>query len=983
MLIADLHIHSKYSRATSRDCDSSHLDLWARRKGIGLVGTGDFTHPGWRAELAETLEPIGDGLYTLRRDCRIGDPAATGAEPRFVVSGEISTIYKKDGRTRKVHSLILLPGLEAAERLSRRLEAIGNLRSDGRPILGLDCRDLLEITLESCPEAVFIPAHIWTPHFSLFGAFSGFDSVEACFGDLTPHIHALETGLSSDPPMNWRISALDGYHLVSHSDAHSPQKLGREADLLDMEPGYTALARALNTGAGLLGTVEFFPEEGKYHFDGHRNCGACLAPVEADRLDGRCPVCGGRLTTGVLHRVEQLADRPEGAERPENGKPFQSLAPLPEVIAASLGTSPGGVRTARRYEAMLRALGPEFSILREVPLEDVAREAGPCVAEGLRRLRAGEVTRNPGYDGQYGTIQLLEPAEREALNGQVSLFGLTVPGTERKKSPSGAARRKKAAQAAPERAPAALSEAQLAAVQAPVGDTAVQAGPGTGKTHTLAARAAWLIQSGAARPERLAAVTFTNRAAGELRARLDRALSARQAKAIAVGTFHGICLARTGNPPQLLTPWEGEELAAELLAGRGLKLSPRRLLEELSRRANGVSPALALPEELSAAYAARLAERGLVDFDGLLRMALEDPGEYGAFDHLLVDEFQDCSPLQYALALHWCGDGGRIFAIGDPDQSIYGFRGGSAQCFERLGEDRPGLAGLRLSENYRSTPEILACARAVLGTDGAAGLSALRPSGAPVRLVRTGGELPQAIWIAQAINRMTGGVDMLEAGRRDVRTEGARSFSEIAVLCRTRRQLPLLEQCLAREGIPCVVAGREDFLSDPAVRRAVAHFRGPAGAEPGDPAARIAAWARDEGLGGLPALERLQSMAVFFGEMGAFLDNLTLGREGDLLRRAGAAYDAGCVTLSTLHGAKGLEFPAVFLCGLDRGVLPLEGAEPEEERRLLYVGLTRAEEELILLTTGEPSPFLAALPPEVIRTEEAGEAARPRQLSLF
>ena len=310
MRIADLHIHSRYSRATSRDCVPAALDFWARRKGIHLVGTGDFTHPAWRAELAEQLAPAEEGLYTLKEEAVRPGALSVEEAPRFVVSGEISTIYKKNGAVRKVHSLIVLPDLERAEVLSRRLEAIGNLHSDGRPILGLDCRDLLEITLEAAPDAIFIPAHIWTPHFSLFGAFSGFDTIEECFEDLTPHIHALETGLSSDPPMNWRCSALDRFHLVSNSDAHSPSKLGREANLLEIPCSYAALEKALRTGRGLKGTVEFFPEEGKYHYDGHRNCKQCLSPQEAEAVGGVCPVCGKRLTTGVLHRVEQLADRP-------------------------------------------------------------------------------------------------------------------------------------------------------------------------------------------------------------------------------------------------------------------------------------------------------------------------------------------------------------------------------------------------------------------------------------------------------------------------------------------------------------------------------------------------------------------------------------------------------------------------------------------------------------------------------------------------
>ena len=313
MYIADLHIHSRYSRATSKDCTPEHLDLWARRKGIHIVGTGDFTHPAWREELTEKLEPAEDGLYVLKDEYRLREEGVPGEMiPRFVVTGEISSIYKKNGKVRKVHSLILLPGLEDAEKISAKLEQIGNIHSDGRPILGLDCHDLLEILLELCPDAVYVPAHIWTPHFSLFGAFSGFDTVEECFEDLTPYIHAMETGLSSDPPMNWRVSALDRFQLISNSDAHSPAKLGREANLFDIPMSYEALAKAIQTGEGLGGTIEFFPEEGKYHMDGHRKCNLCLTPSETMKYNGKCPVCGRKITIGVSHRVEELSDRPEG-----------------------------------------------------------------------------------------------------------------------------------------------------------------------------------------------------------------------------------------------------------------------------------------------------------------------------------------------------------------------------------------------------------------------------------------------------------------------------------------------------------------------------------------------------------------------------------------------------------------------------------------------------------------------------------------------
>lgn len=405
MYIADLHIHSRYSMATSRDCDAPHLDLWARNKGIDLVGTGDFTHPAWRAELKEQLTPAEEGLYTLKEDYRLPADAADAPRPRFIVTGEISTIYKKNGKTRKIHHLILLPSLEAAERIAARLEVIGNLHSDGRPILGLDSRDLLELVLDTCPDAVLIPAHIWTPHFALFGAASGFDSIQECFEDMTPEIHALETGLSSDPAMNRRISALDRFTLVSNSDAHSPSKLGREANLLETALSYPALKRAVETGKGFSGTLEFFPEEGKYHLDGHRNCKCCLTPEETAAFGGKCPVCGKPVTIGVLHRVLELADRPEGFV-PADTKPFESLIPLPEVLASALDVSAGSKKTQSLYFRMLKELGPEFRILRELPEEAISAVAGQRTAEGIRRLRARQVERIAGYDGTYGRIAL-------------------------------------------------------------------------------------------------------------------------------------------------------------------------------------------------------------------------------------------------------------------------------------------------------------------------------------------------------------------------------------------------------------------------------------------------------------------------------------------------------------------------------------------------------------------------------------------------
>ena len=407
-MIADLHIHSRFSMATSKEGTPENLDFWARKKGISLIGTGDFTHPVWREELKERLVSEGNGLYRLK-DAYVKEESRKfpGEGTRFVVSGEISSIYKKNGKTRKVHNVILLPSLEAADAMAQRLEKIGNIHSDGRPILGLDSHDLLEMMMDVCPEGILIPAHIWTPHFSVLGAKSGFDSVEECFEELAPYIHALETGLSSDPAMNWRISKLDRYQLVSNSDAHSPSKLGREANLLDIDCSYEGLYRAIQTGEGLEGTVEFFPEEGKYHFDGHRKCGVSLSPMEAERLGEICPVCGKKLTMGVDHRVEQLADRAEGFVK-KDGKKYESLVPLPEVISACMGYSTASKKVQGCFEQMIQTLGTEFDILRNVPSEDIKSCAGERIAEGIENVRTGNVKRIPGYDGEYGKIELFE-----------------------------------------------------------------------------------------------------------------------------------------------------------------------------------------------------------------------------------------------------------------------------------------------------------------------------------------------------------------------------------------------------------------------------------------------------------------------------------------------------------------------------------------------------------------------------------------------
>jgi DNA helicase-2/ATP-dependent DNA helicase PcrA len=394
-----------------------NLAWWARRKGITVLGTGDFTHPAWAQELRETLEPAEPGLFRLRPDIdaevlRKLPPTCHG-EVRFMLEVEISTIYKRDDRTRKVHHLCYVPSFEAADAFTRSLAKIGNLGSDGRPILGLDSRDLLEITLESGEGSYLVPAHVWTPWFAVLGSKSGFDAVADCYADLAGEVFAVETGLSSDPSMNWRVSGLDSYTLVSNSDAHSPPILGRNATVFDTELSYFALRDALRDGPGYVGTVDMFPEEGKYFLDGHRKCDVRMEPAETKKHGAVCPECEKPLTVGVLHRIEELSDRETGA-RPANAGSAWSIVPLPEIMGEILKVGPKSKTVNNAVTELVASLGPELPMLLEIPLDDLKAARNPLVHQAISRLRAGQVRCDPGFDGEYGTISMFAPGEMDA-----------------------------------------------------------------------------------------------------------------------------------------------------------------------------------------------------------------------------------------------------------------------------------------------------------------------------------------------------------------------------------------------------------------------------------------------------------------------------------------------------------------------------------------------------------------------------------------
>ncbi len=412
--IGDFHIHSKYARATSQDMNLENLDIWAKKKGIQVISAGDFTHPAWFQELKQKLEPAAQGLFKVKNN---------SSGTFFILTTEISCIYSKNGKVRKVHLLVFAPSLEAVKTINDKLSLRGNLASDGRPIIGIDAKDVLKIALNASPDCMVIPSHIWTPWFAVFGSKSGFDSLEECFDDYTKHIYAVETGLSSDPAMNWRFSGLDKVALISNSDSHSLQKIGREVNVFDADLSYQGIADAIRTKdpKKFLCTVEFFPEEGKYHYDGHRLCQVSLTPAQSKERNNICPKCGKPLTIGVLSRVEELADRPEGFV-PENSIPFKSLVPLDEIIGQAFGVGVHSLRVQKEYEGLLANLGNEFRVLLDASVSDLREATLPEVAEAISCVREGKIRIEPGYDGEYGKIKIFGEHEQRSFPPQTTLF---------------------------------------------------------------------------------------------------------------------------------------------------------------------------------------------------------------------------------------------------------------------------------------------------------------------------------------------------------------------------------------------------------------------------------------------------------------------------------------------------------------------------------------------------------------------------------
>jgi len=1133
--IADLHIHSRFSRATAKNLDFPHLYMAARQKGISVIATGDFTHPLWLDEIRQYLEPAEPGLFKLKSDfakqCE-KQIAVAGENPvRFMLGTEISNIYKKDGATRKLHHLVFFPELCHVEKFNARLSAIGNLKSDGRPILGLDSKNLLEIMLETHESGFLVPAHIWTPWFSLFGSRSGFDSIEQCFEDLSDNIFAVETGLSSDPPMNWRVTDLDNCTLISNSDAHSPANLGREANLFDTDLSYFAIRSAIETGdpKRFLGTLEFFPEEGKYHQDGHRKCGVNFNPKQTIENKGICPVCKAPLTVGVLYRVEELAGRKQG-EKPERNHPFYSLIPLAEILSELLGVGPKSKKVIHAWQSAISRIGPELNILHDLPIDVVRNSGSLLLAEAIERMRQGRVHRHPGFDGQYGRVTIFTPEERQKLTGQQALFDIPAAAPHRKKSTAKESKtapaetksvrqssglKKKPEQSDHHPILQGLNQFQYKAVTHKGGPILISAGPGTGKTRTLTCRIAWLIKTGAAAPRQILAVTFTQKAAGQMQKKLSDLLG-NDCDLPAAMTFHAFCfslLKEFKNTPDHGIADEENRIALikeamEAVKTQGIKISDRA--EGFADHIAAAKQKVLYPGDdlheitgindisgfscVYAAYQELLDAERLWDYEDLICRTIiqleSDPALCKAlqkrFAFVFVDEYQDLNYAQYRLVLQLCPKEGNICVIGDPDQSIYGFRGSDPSYFARFAQDFSNAEIICLRQNYRSTETILSASSQVLGPKGTHSEESRIFSGIKgtrhIHLINAASEKAEAVTVGKIIEQMVGGMGFdfrdFDKSFRFCRDHEDRSFSDFAVLFRTRAQGQVFAEIFGKAGIPFQLANKAGVWGALGVAEHISAFKILEGQgsgldlqrlikilEPGFSTGNITAlriWARSRnlsvngllaeahrtGVSGMdnhgntclnnflkqlsaleeittgPEVEKklkqiigfvsrflpepderkketirdlLQLAAGFKTDAAGFISALALKTDPDL---CGA--DSEKVSLLTLHAAKGLEFPVVFIAGCEDGLIPYHGsarqaADCEEERRLFYVAMTRAMSELFLLSsrsrkiygkTSEQnlSPFIAMIPKDLkkeISMEKPQVKNKQIQLNLF
>ena len=1083
--IGDFHIHSHYSISTSKDLVPEHLDYWARIKGIRVVGMGDFTHPGWIKEIKEKLIPAEDGLFTLKNDCRT-DKISSIPSPqdpvRFMLTAEVSTIYKKDGKVRKIHNVIFAPDFKTVERIQQQLVKLGgNITSDGRPIVGLDARDLLEIALNASERILFVPAHIWTPWFSVLGDKSGFNTIEECYGDLADHIYAVETGLSSDPPMNWMCSFLDRYTLISNSDAHSPAKLGREANLFDTDMSYDGIVNAIKTAdpKHFLGTVEFFPQEGKYHYAGHRKCNVCWNPVETVKMKSVCPVCGRKVTSGVMNRVAQLADRDDLSER-KNRPPFYSLIPLKEIIAEIVGVGPNTKQVGQMYERLIYKAGSEFNLLLHLPLNEIKKVGNEILEEAIRRMRHKEVYVQEGFDGEYGHIKVFDKGEVESFGAQESLFQdliyerkptkptrkpllsfdldeyrhlmKTIEGPHAEDAPQKPSKRTVDKHLFKD-----LNSEQQKAVEHFRGPALIIAGPGTGKTRVLAYRIAQLIRNKKIDPKHIVAVTFTNKAAGEIKDRLTRLLdTAMNRERPTVTTFHALGLSilrehseKTGRHKNFYVIDEHDKEYILLKKLHCDKKHSKGIAHDITNIKQRVQSQDEIKDERLAEtferYESLLKELNAFDLDGLLYHTLIVFRSYPdiltayrtQYQWLLVDEYQDINHAQYTLIRMLMPEAGaNLCVIGDPNQAIYGFRGAHVQFIKKFIHDYPTGMTYHLTKSYRCTGHILNASRNIIEdtTHQERFLEGLH-TGVKITIAPHPSDKSEAEYVARTIEHMIGGLRFFSIDSNI--TEGTghdeiTSLSDFAVLCRTKAQMKAIEKAFHDHSIPYQAIGNDSFFTQEPIRSVMTLLKSIIYPNNSLFMEKITA-KKDIRHEDLVILKKESIEKGFTNVLCTIIDNYFAhekeNHSGEFKKLITIAHDFNNdgdafltftalgidvdtyipnvenVTLMTLHAAKGLEFNCVFIIGCEDGLIPYslfehQQGDVDEERRLLYVGMTRAKKFLFLSHAHKRfiygkeyhlahSPFLDSIEKELIELETSEykrkekEEAQAQQLTLF
>lgn len=1033
--IGDFHIHSHFSRATSKQLNPEFIEYWAAIKGISVVGTGDFTHPGWLKELKEKLEPSEEGLFKLKKEYKkdLDIPKALNlrSEIRFILSTEISTIYKKNNKGRKVHNVILAPDFSTAEKIQDMLLKIGgNITSDGRPILGLDSRDLLEMALEASDKIYFIPAHIWTPWFSVLGSKSGFNSIEECFEDLTPELSAVETGLSTDAPMHWMCSFLDNFTLVSNSDAHSPEKLGRNANIFNTELTYDDVIQAMKTGdpEKFLGTIDLFPQEGKYHYDGHRKCGIRWDPVQTLQNKGICPECGKKVTVGVMNRVTELSDREILDERP-NKLPFYSIIPLKEILSEIKGVGPSSKTVDSEYFSLIRNYGPELNILLDLPPEELTKGGFEVLGEAIKRMRNKRVIILEGFDGEYGRIKVFHEEESFHSESQEELFNKksSVPSVIpkrkiinfdlkkyrilQKKIPPAPSQlgfkvqENKADKQGISEELEQLNREQKQAVSHVKGPAMVIAGPGTGKTHTLCCRAAYIIQEMGVSPENIMAVTFTNKAAQEMRTRLKKMLSYKSKLSVFnVATFHAFGYEILKKHYKHLGRSQmfsilGEEERLRLIQDNfGFNRQKAKEAAKAIKEAKQNLRSLEMgknkpPHSLFELYEEKIKKSDLFDIDDCIYRPLilfsRIPSllnQYkNKYSHILVDEFQDINLAQYQMIKVLMPEqDSNIYVIGDPDQAIYGFRGADVRFMNDFLTDYPKASVYKLKQSYRCSDFILRASEGMIH-DNKTERSLLKglKRGVKVNMVSNPTHKSEAEFVARQIEDIIGGVRFFSMDSdisKGDKKEDINSLSDFAVLCRTKEQMKPIEKALNDHTIPFQKVGETPFFREEPIKSVIDVFRLSYNQHNSFLKQSLIEKkvikpeyipAISEIIRNRPVTKSIHTIITRFFHKKKEQDGDPFKKLLDMTKQfknnpdefikytslcsAPDTYDPSLerVTLMTLHASKGLEFPCVFITGCVEGLLPYSLFEDrksdlKEERRLLYVGMTRAIKYLYL-----------------------------------